>query len=106
MTDSGRLAALERMLEKRPDDTRLRFGIALEYLKAGRTEDGVRELRRYLDQADDEGNGWGRLAGALDELGRHDEAEQALRRGVEAAERHGHPTMAEEFSEALAERTG
>jgi len=106
MSDSSRLAALERMLENRPDDARLRFGAALEYLKAGRTEDGVRELRRYLDEADDEGNGWGRLGAALDDLGRDAEALEAWRRGVEAAERHGHPTMAEEFRHLLSERSG
>jgi predicted Zn-dependent protease len=94
------------MLEKRPEDTRLRFGIALEYLKAGRTEDGVRELRRYLDEAEDEGNGWGRLGAALDELGRHDEATEAFRRGIEAAELNGHPTMAEEFRDVLEGRDG
>ena len=105
MSDPGRLATLERMLESRPDDTRLRFGIALEYLAAGRTEDGVRELRRYLDEADDEGNGWGRLGAALDELGRPDEAAAAYREGIDAAERHGHPTMAEEFREVLADRS-
>ena len=103
MTDSSRLEALVRMLGNRPDDSRLRFGVALEYLKAGRTEDGVRELRRYLDEADDEGNGWGRLGAALFELGRDDEAVEAYRRGIEAAERHGHPTMAEEFRETLEE---
>lgn len=101
MTDSSRLEALERMLGNRPDDSRLRFGVALEYLKAGRTEDGVRELRRYLDEADDEGNGWGRLGAALFELGRDDEAVEAYRTGIQVAERHGHPTMAEEFRETL-----
>lgn len=101
MTDSSRLEALERMLGNRPDDSRLRFGVALEYLKAGRTEDGVRELRRYLDEADDEGNGWGRLGAALFELGRDDEAVEAYRTGIQVAERHGHPTMAEEFREVL-----
>jgi E3 SUMO-protein ligase RanBP2 len=101
MSDADRLAALERMLGNRPDDVRLRFGLALEYLKAGRTEDGVRELRRYLDEADDEGNGWGRLGAALRELGQDEEARQAYETGVAAAERHGHPTMAEEFRETL-----
>jgi predicted Zn-dependent protease len=101
MSDADRLAALERMLGNRPDDTRLRFGLALEYLKAGRAEDGVRELRRYLDEADDEGNGWGRLGAALKELGREEEAREAYETGVAAAERHGHPTMAEEFRETL-----
>jgi predicted Zn-dependent protease len=98
-----RLAALERMLGNRPDDSRLRFGLALEYLKAGRKEDGVRELRRYLVEADDEGNGWGRLGSALFELGQDEEAREAYRRGIDAATRHGHPTMADEFREILAE---
>jgi predicted Zn-dependent protease len=75
------------MLGNRPDDTRLRFGVALEYLKAGRTEDGVRELRRYLAEADDEGNGWGRLGAALVELGRDDEAMEAFQAGIRAAGR-------------------
>jgi len=105
MSDSSRLAALERMLGNRPDDSRLRFGVALEYLKAGRTEDGIRELRRYLDEADDEGNGWGRLGAVFMELDREEEAVEAYRRGVEAAARHGHPTMADEFREILEDMT-
>lgn len=103
MGDAGRLRALERMLGNRPDDSRLRFGLALEYLKAGRAEDGVRELRRYLDETDDQGNAWGRLGAALRDLGRDDEAVEAYTRGIEAAMRHGHPTMAEEFRETLEE---
>lgn len=100
MTGS-RAEALERMLAGRPDDARLRFGLALEYLGAGRLEDGVRELRAYLDASEDEGNAWGRLGAALHELGRDEEAREAYARGIEAAERHGHPTMAEELREAL-----
>jgi Flp pilus assembly protein TadD len=89
------------MLETRPDDTRLLFGLALEYLKAGQLESGVDALRRYLARTDDEGNAWGRLGGALRELGREAEAREAFERGVEAAERHGHPSMAEELRERI-----
>jgi len=96
-----RVAALERMLERRPDDTRLRFGLALEYMNAGRTDEGIRELRAYLAASDDEGNAWGRLGAALRTSGRDEEARDAYRRGIEAATRHGHPTMAEEFEEEL-----
>lgn len=99
----SRLEALERMLGNRPDDSRLRFGLALEYMSAGRQEDGIRELRTYLEQTDDEGNGWGRLGAALRDLGRDDEALAAYRKGVENAMRHGHPTMADEFSEIVEE---
>ena len=98
---ADRLAALERMVGNRPDDSRLRYGLALEYMKAGRVEDGVRELRTYLEGSDDEGNAWGRLGAGLRELGRDDEALAAYRKGIEAAMAHGHPTMAEEFSHVV-----
>ncbi|GMV03882.1 MAG: hypothetical protein AMXMBFR53_01640 [Gemmatimonadota bacterium] len=103
---SDRIGALERMLEKRPDDPRLRFGLALEYANADRTADAVRELRSYLAATDDEGNAWGRLGALLRRAGEDEEAREAYRRGVEAAYRHGHPTMAEEFEQLLADWDG
>ena len=98
---SDRVAALERMLARNPEDPRPRFGLALEYLRVGRAAEGVRELRAYLGACDDEGNAWGRLAAALQEMGEHQEAKDAYRRGIEAAQEHGHPTMAEEFEQIL-----
>lgn len=98
-----RIANLQRMLEKHPDDARLRFGLALEYEKVGRWEDAVHELERYLEQAEDEGNAWGRLGGALRRLGRNEDARAAYQKGIEAATRHDHPTMAAEFDEVLAD---
>lgn len=89
------------MLGQRPDDARLRFGLALEYLRVGRAEDGVRELQAYLAASEDEGNAWGRLGSALHDLGREEEAREAYERGIEAAERNGHPTMADEFRVVL-----
>ncbi len=89
------------MLEKHPDDARLRFGLALEYEKAERWEDVAGQLERYLQLTEDEGNAWGRLGAALRRLGRSDEARNAYRKGVEAATRHHHPTMAAEFEEIL-----
>ena len=96
-----RIDALRRMVEKKPDDARARFGLAAEYERAGRWEDVVRELEAYLRLADDEGNAWGRLGKALLELGRVDEARTAYGRGIDAAGRHGHPSMAAEFEETL-----
>jgi Flp pilus assembly protein TadD len=100
---ADRIAALERMLQARPTDARLRFGLAIEYEKAGRVEDAVRELRAYLDAAEDQGNAWGRLGALLRGLGRDEEARAAYRTGVQQALAHGHPSMAAELEAALAE---
>lgn len=89
------------MLNRRPDDPRLHFGLAVEYLNAGELEEGVVRLNRYLDMTDDEGNAWGRLGEALARLGRMDEARTAYRTGIDQALAHGHPTLAQELEEAL-----
>ncbi|HSG49792.1 MAG TPA: tetratricopeptide repeat protein [Longimicrobiales bacterium] len=99
----SRVQSLRAMLAARPADARLRFGLALEYLREGALEEAVAELRTYLAAASDEGNAWGRLGAALAELGRAAEAREAYEAGILAAERHGHPTMAEEFRQALEE---
>ena len=96
-----RIEALERMLQSRPGDPRLLFGLALEYLNGGNRDEGVRKLRSYLEVAQDEGNAWGRLGAVLREMGRDEEAKEAYRRGRAEALRHGHPTMAAEFEEVL-----
>jgi Flp pilus assembly protein TadD len=103
--ESARITALRRMIERAPADPRPRFGLALELEKLGRWEEAVVELRGYLESTDDEGNAWGRLGAALRRLGREEEAAAAYRRGIEAAPRHGHPSMAAEF-EALLEEAG
>ena len=97
----ARIEALRRMLEKRPDDARARFGLAAEYERMERWDDVVRELQAYLAATEDEGNAWGRLGHALRRLGRDDEARAAYERGIEVARRHGHPSMAAEFEEIL-----
>ena len=99
--DASRIDSLRRLAEERPDDPRPRFGLALEYERAGRWEEMVAELREYLARTDDEGNAYGRLGHALRELGRDDEAREAYRQGIAAANRHSHPTMAAEFEDVL-----
>jgi Flp pilus assembly protein TadD len=99
--EDPRIDALRKMAEARPTDPRPRFGLALEMEKAGRWDDAVTELRAYLSLTDDEGNAYGRLGNALRRLGEDDDAKQAYQQGIEAAYRHGHPTMAGEFEQVL-----
>lgn len=101
--ENPRIDALRKMIERNPNDPRLRFGLALEYEKAERWEQVATELHEYLALTDDEGNAWGRLGNALRQLGRDEEAKEAYRKGIEAAYRHGHPSMAAEFEEILEE---
>jgi len=97
----SRLESLEAMRRRNPQDPRILFALATEYEKVSRWEEMVGLLREYLDRADDQGNAWGRLGHALWRLGRSDEARAAYTRGVEAAEHHGHPSMAAEFREMI-----
>jgi len=101
--ENPRIDALRKLIDRNPDDPRLRFGLAAEYEKLGLWEQVVAELREYLARAEDEGNAWGRLGNALRQLGRDDEAREAYRTGIQAANRHGHPGMAAEFEMILEE---
>jgi Flp pilus assembly protein TadD len=98
-----RVATLRRMADEHPDDPRPLFGLALEYERAGRWPEVIETLRAYLGRTDDEGNAWGRLAAALLRTGDDEGARHAYRTGIEAALRHGHPTMAGEFEDLLEE---
>ena len=96
-----RITRLEAMAARNPADPRPLFGLAAEYEKLGEWGRVVDALERYLAQADDEGNAWGRLATALEHMDRPDDARAALTRGIAAATQHGHPSMAAEFEERL-----
>jgi predicted Zn-dependent protease len=100
---SQRLDAMRAMVAKNPNNALARFGLANEAMKAQLYSEAAEQLRIYLASQDDEGNGYGRLADALVHLGQLDEAREALRRGVDAAQRFGHPTMANEFEARLEE---
>ena len=101
--EGSRIESLQKLAESRPHDPRARFGLALEYERAGRFLEAIEQLQSYLSLADDEGNAYGRLARGFLELGREDEARDAYRQGIAAASRHGHPTMVMEYEEALEE---
>ena len=101
---SSRLDALRAMVAKNPGNLAARFGLANEAVKAGALEEALEHYRGYLAGHEDEGNGWARLAQVLDRLGRGDEAREARRRGIEAAYRHGHPSLAAELEELDADR--
>src|SRR5687768_8631220 len=101
--DNPRLTSFRAMVAKNPDHALAHFGLATEALKAGLHTEAVTHFREYLSRHADEGNAFGKLAEALQALGRTDEAREALREGIDASKRHGHPSMASELEERLEE---
>jgi tetratricopeptide (TPR) repeat protein len=99
---ASRIELFKQMLVNDPANTSVLFGLAKEYEKAGFDEDLIETLQRYLDIADDEGNAYGMLASAYERAGQRDKAREAYERGIETAQRHGHPGMAEEYRMTLA----
>jgi predicted Zn-dependent protease len=99
---NSRIEIFEQMLAGDPANSTVLFGLAKEYEKAGNDEKLIETLNRYLAAADDEGNAFGMLAGAYARAGQRDKAREAYERGVETAQRHGHPGMAEEYRMTLA----
>ncbi|HJU88736.1 MAG TPA: tetratricopeptide repeat protein [Gemmatimonadaceae bacterium] len=98
---SSRLESFRAMVARQPNNALARFGVATEALKEGLHQEAVDQFRAYLSMYEDEGNAYLRLAEALEALGRTDEARDALRSGIEAAGRFGHPGMAAEMEERL-----
>jgi predicted Zn-dependent protease len=102
---SSRIQLFEQMLATDPSNSVVLFGLAKEYEKAGRDQELIETLTRYLEASDDEGNAFGMLAGAYERTGQRDKARDAYERGIETAQRHGHPGMAEEYRMTLASLT-
>jgi predicted Zn-dependent protease len=97
----ARIEIFKKMINDDPNNTTIRFGLANELLKLERFEEAANELKAYLSQTDDQGNAYGKLAQALERLGRVEEAREAYQQGIIAANRHGHPGMAHDFEMAL-----
>jgi predicted Zn-dependent protease len=98
---ASRLDTFRSMVARNPANPLARFGLANEAMKAGLPQEAEEHLRAYLASYDDEGNGFGRHAEVLQALGRIEEAREALRLGIEASHRFGHPGMASELSDRL-----
>jgi tetratricopeptide (TPR) repeat protein len=98
---STRLESLKELLTQEPNDSFIHYGLANEYYKLGQFEECIAHIDAYLKVADDEGAVYRMLGHSLLKLGRPAEARAAFERGIAAAERHHHPTMAEEFRETI-----
>jgi Flp pilus assembly protein TadD len=99
---TSRIDVFRQLLTSDPTNTSVLFGLAKEYEKAGLDDPLIEVLTRYLEISEDEGNAYGMLACAYERTGQRDKARNAYQLGIETAQRHGHPSMAEEYRTTLA----
>ncbi len=98
---ASRIEIFEQMLAGDPSNTMVMFGLAKEYEKAGDEAKLIETLERYLAAADDEGNAYGMLARAYERTKDSEKARAAYQRGIDVANAHGHPGMAQEYKTVL-----
>jgi tetratricopeptide (TPR) repeat protein len=99
MPEMNRLQMLTEFLQQNPGDAFARYGLAMEYSKAGATAQALIEFNKLLELHPDYTNGYFMAAQVLERSGRTAEARQMLEKGVEAARRTGN-------KHALSEMTG
>jgi predicted Zn-dependent protease len=101
MMTYSKIEQLKTLINRDPNNPLGRYGLANELFKSELYEDAIVEINEYLKLKDDEGAVYRMLAECYVRTGKIEEAKQSYQKGVEAANRHGHPSMAEEFEEAL-----
>ena len=103
MAEPNRMQLLTEFLEHNPGDAFARYGLAMEYSKAGQTEPALAEFRKLLELHPDYTNGYFMAAQLLERNRRTDEARQMLEKGMEAARRTGNKHALSEMSGMLDE---
>ena len=98
---NSRIEQLKTLINKDPNNPLGRYGLANELFKSELYEDAIIQINEYLKLKDDEGAVYRMMAECYVRTGNIEKAKQSYGKGVEAANRHGHPSMAEEFEEAL-----
>lgn len=96
-----RIQKFKKLLEKNPSTPLIYYSLANEYFKLDRYEETIETIDAYLEIKDDEGAAYRILGHCYTGLGREEEAKDAYEKGIQAASRHGHPDMAEEFRDYL-----
>ena len=100
---STRREKLEAMLRDDPHDPFLRYGLAMEHQKEANYDAALDLFRELQKQSPPYVPGFFRAGQMLADMGRVDEAREALRRGVEQARDQDDAHAAAEMSELLME---
>jgi tetratricopeptide (TPR) repeat protein len=89
------------MVEQQPDNAFSRYGLAMEYVKAGDLEDAAAEFEKLLTRNPEYAAGYFHGGQNLEKLGRLDEARALYRKGIEVTAASGDSHTQSELSAAL-----
>jgi predicted Zn-dependent protease len=98
-----RLAMLNEILSQSPDDAFARYGLAMEYSKAGEVERALEEFGKLLSIHPDYTAGYFMAAQTLASANRVDEARKMLVEGISSARRTGNSHAQSEMTAMLEE---
>jgi predicted Zn-dependent protease len=98
-----RTAMLKEILQENPEDTFARYGLAMEYSKAGDVDAAMQEFHQLLQQSPDYTPGYFMAAQALARAERTEEARQMLRDGIASAVRTNNAHARSEMEAMLQE---
>jgi Tfp pilus assembly protein PilF len=101
------LLQLQKLLDGGKDNALLRFGLGFEYLRGGDAGAAIAHLRQAVAFDPTYSAAWKMLGNALAETGRYQEALEAYRDGIAAAEKKGDKQAMKEmqvFARRLAKR--
>ncbi|MFQ3650274.1 MAG: tetratricopeptide repeat protein [Gemmataceae bacterium] len=98
----SRKAQILAMLADEPDNSFLRYGLAMEYVSAGQTELALATFRELLQRDPDYVPAYLQAGQLLARMGRESEARDLLVQGIQVAQRVGNSHAASEMSSLLA----
>jgi len=98
-----RIAMLSEILAANPEDSFARYGLAMEYSKAGQIDQAVEEFKTLIEKSPDYTPAYFMAAQALAAASRVDEAKRMLVEGVSSARRTGNAHAQSEMTAMLEE---
>lgn len=101
MTGKSRKQQIEEMLAEDPNDSFLRYGLAMEYVSAGQDEEAVRSFAELIRRTPDYVPGYMQAGRAFTRLDRIEEARTMFREGIAVARQKGDQHAAEEMQGLL-----
>lgn len=98
---SNRLELLRSMVGENPNDSFLRYGLAMEYINSGDLERAIEEFRALLAANPSYSAAYYHGGQALEKAGRREEARTLYKEGLDATTRNGDLHTRSEIQAAL-----